>query len=162
MSSRKIPEVIFTAKALNGYIVFDNMEELSMYALEHEQEELMVHIIPAAKVSPKLKMYKYYHKVILNCAMIGYTHAGYPNLDLVSTDYLLRAELAKSFVEKPGGEYQPIMLDKRNMTKARLHKYLEDCIFFIETQLQVIVPDSEAYKSGGDTGNRNFKTIKNK
>lgn len=159
MSSRKVPEVLFSARAIGGKLLFYNPEHLAMYLAEQEGEELIVHAVPAAKLSTKMKMYAYYHKVILNCAMIGYTHAGYSGLDLVKTDYLLRAEFAKGFIQKPNGEYQPIMLDKRGMTKTRLHKYLEDCIFFIETELQVIVPDSENYKANKDSG-RNFKTVK--
>lgn len=158
MATKRVPEVIFSATAYNERLVFDNTEDLRKYLVEHAGEKLFVHIEPEAQIAPKMKQYAFYHKVILHCAVLGYTNAGYEGIDNVNADYLLRASFCKDFIKNPNGEYIPIMLDKRNMTKTRLHKFMEDCIFFIENDLQVIVPDSDTYKLNKVSG-RNFKKI---
>lgn len=152
MSSKKVPEVVFEAAASDGKLFFSNTTDLEKYCIEHDSEVLFVHIEPVAQLSEKAKMYAYYHRVILKCAVIGYTAAGYEGLDDVTTDYKMRAEFAKTFIKNPKGDWEPIIIDKRNMTKARLHKYLSDCILFIELTLQVMVPDSEEWKLKKETG----------
>lgn len=160
MSSRKVPEVIFGAKAGDNYpnIIWDNDEDLKKYLTEHAGERLFIHIEPEAQLSEKMQMYAFLHKVIYPCAVIGYTACGYEGVDNVKADFMLRAEFAKDFVKKPNGEYQVIVLDKRNMTNVRLHKFMSDCIFFIENDLQTRVPDSETYKLNKATGN-NFEKV---
>lgn len=158
MSSRKVPEVIFQACGVDGELVFSNPQDLTGFLMEHPEEVLLVHIELEAQTSAKMRMYAYYYRVILPCAVIGYTTAGYEGIDNVHADYLLRAEFAKDYIKK-GNDYVPIVLDKRNMTKPRLHKYMSDCIFFIENQLQQRVPDSEEYKINKQHGG-NFQTVK--
>jgi hypothetical protein len=158
--SNKLPEVIFTALSKDGALSFTTKEQLSAFCREHDQEELLVYLKPAAKGSEKMKLYAFYHVNVLQCAVMGYTYAGYPGIDAVKADYLLRAEFAKDFIQKPDGTYIPVMLDKRGMTKARLLKYVTDCIFFIETELQQRVPESEEWKLKVKTG-RNFKRVTN-
>lgn len=163
MSSRRVPEVIFGATASErfpGTLFWDNNEDLKKYCIEHAGERLFIHIEPMAQVSEKMKQYAFYHKVILPCAVLGYTFAGYEGIDNVKADYLLRAEFAKDYIRK-GQDYIPIVMDKRNMTKARLHKYMSDCIFFIEQELQQLVPDSGDYKISKETG-RDFKKVSGK
>jgi hypothetical protein len=161
--SKKVPEVIFTAEAIMAvsrppYLSFDNPSDLEKYIIEHAGEKLFVHIEPMAQVSEKIKMFAYYHRVILHCAVIGYTAAGWEGIDSVKADFLLRAELAKDHAKDPKGEWIPTILDKRSMTKARLHKFLEDCIFFIENTLQQNIPNSEDYKLFKETGKK-FKAV---
>lgn len=151
-------EGIFTFLSKDGKLCVTNPEDLRTYCYENDEQELIGEFKPVAKTSPKLRMYAFYHKVILHCAVIGYTYRGWSGIDKVKADYLLRAEFAKDYIQKPDGEYQVIMMDKRGMTKVRLHKYMSDCIFFIEEDLQQRVPDSEAYKLSRDTG-RNFTKI---
>lgn len=157
--TKKIPDAIFSAVAANGKLTFVNEEHLKWYMSEHDTEELAVHIMPTVKLSQKLKMYAYYHANVLNCAVLGYTAAGWPGIDNVKADYLLRAEFAKDFIKKPNGDYVPIMIDKRNMTKARLLKFIQDCIFFIESDLGIEVPSTDEYRVKKTTG-RIFKEVK--
>mgnify|MGYP006921356593 CR=1 FL=1 len=156
--SNKIPELIFSARAENEKLLFRNPEDVRKYCIEHSDEDLLVHIQPLAKTAPKLKMYAFYYVNILECAVIGYTNAGYEGVDKVTADYLLRAQFAKDYIRKPDGTYEPIMLDKRNMSKARLLKLLQDSIMFIENDLGIEVADSEEYKVMKAT-KRNFKKV---
>ena len=158
MSSKKLPEMIVKATAKEGRLLFNNPEDIRMYCIEHDGEDLFVHFQQEAKTADKYKMYAFWYTNILECALLGYTAAGYENLDKVHCDYLLRSELAKDFIRKPDGSYQVIMLDKKNMTKPRLHKLLQDAIFFIENDLQIRVPGSEEFKLKKATG-RNFLNI---
>jgi hypothetical protein len=154
--SKKVPESIFKAFARGGKPVFG--PDMNSYCIEHEGEELFVHVEPAVQLSSKMKLYAFYHVNILECAVIGYTAAGYEGIDKVKADYLLRAEFAKDFIKLPDGSYKPIMLDKKGMTMPRLLKYVQDCIFFIENELQIRVPEAEEFKLKKATG-RNFLNI---
>lgn len=152
-------EAIFKCNCKNGKLLFHNVYDLERYATLNEGEELIVSFKPLAKVGVKVRMYAFYHGPLLDCAMIGYIRQGYEGLDKVKVDYLLRAEFAKDFLVKPNGEAIPIMLDKRQMTKDRLFKFITDCLFFIETELEMEVPDSQEYLINKSTS-RNFKRIK--
>lgn len=156
--SSKVPELIFSAKAINKKLLFGSPADIEAYCIEHQDEDLLVHIQPLSKTSPKLKMFAFYYVNILECAVVGYTNAGWESVDKVKADYLLRAELAKDFIKKPNGEYQVIMLDKRNMSKARLLKLLQDSIMFIENDLGVRVGGSDEFKIMKAT-KRNFKKV---
>lgn len=156
--SQKVPEAIFSAIAEHGKLKFSS-DDIGKYCKEHEGESLFIHIEPLAQVPEKLRMYAFWHVNILQCAVIGYTYAGYSGVDTVMADYLLRSEFAKDFIKNPDGTYTPIMLDKKNMTKARLLKLMQDAIFFIEDTLQTQVPSAEEWKVRKLTG-KNFKEIK--
>lgn len=138
---------------------FYNTYDLEKYCSMHEGEDLIISIKPFAKTGAKMRMYAFYHGPLLDCAVIGFSRQGYEGVDKVKADYLLRAEFAKDFLLKPNGEAIPIMLDKRQMTKDRLTKFITDCLFYIETNLEMTVPDAEEYKANKGT-NRNFKRIK--
>lgn len=152
-------EAIFSRICKDGKLVPLNPEDEHKYAIENDGEIIVCHYKPMAKTGEKMRMYAYYYRVILDCAMIGFTYIGYEGIDKVKSDYLLRAEFAKDFIMRPDGSAQIIMLDKKNMTKARLLKYLQDCIMFIENELQQKVPDSYEYKIKKLTG-RSFTEVK--
>jgi len=155
----KLPEMIIRASAQEVRMAFKNNSDVNAYCIEHEGEDLLVHFEAEVKKSSKFSMYAFWYCNILECAVIGYTGAGYSGIDKVTADYLLRADFAKDFVRKPDGSYQPIMLDKKRMTKPRLHKLLSDAIFFIENELNVRVTESSEYQIKKATG---INFIKNK
>lgn len=152
-------EAIFKATCKSGKLLFHNTYDLEKYSLHSDGEEVIVSIKPLAKTGQKIRMYSFYHGPLLDCAVMGFSRQGYEGVDKVKADYLLRAEFAKDFLLKPNGEAIPIMLDKRQMTKDRLNKFLTDCLFFIETELEMTVPDSEEYKANKGS-KRNFSRIK--
>jgi len=152
-------EALFTAMCSKGKLVFYNTYDLERFCLENDGTEMIITIKESSKLSQKLKMYAFYHVAILDCAVRAYTNAGYPGIDKVKADYLLRAEFAKDFIEKPNGEFVPIMIDKRNMSKGRLHKFLSDCLFFLESEFSQEVPNAEEFKLKKATG-RNYKEAK--
>jgi len=150
-------ESLFKAFASGGKIVFNNSEDLSTYAHEHEGQEFSVRFTPIAKGTEKEAMYAYYHTAILDSAVMGFTYRGYEGIDKVKADYLLRAELAKDFIKKPDGSFEAVMMDKKNMTKARLLKYVQDAIMYIEINLEQRVPDADEWKHR--KAGRNFRVV---
>lgn len=157
--SSKLPEAIFKFKCVNGKPEWLYPEDIRKYCLEHEQEEILAYCKPTVETAPKLKLYAFYHVNVLQCAVIGYTAAGHSGIDTVKADYLLRALFAKDFIIDHKNEYVPIMLDKRNMTMPRLLKFVQDSIFFIESDLGIDVPESDEYKQRKLTG-KNYKKVK--
>ena len=156
--TRPCMEAIFKGRSQNGRLVFYNSEDVQKVLDENDGEDIIIEMKPESKTSQKMKMYAFYHGPLLHCAMIRYTFAGWDGIDKVKADYLLRAEFAKDFIKRPDGEYVPIMIDKRKMTKNRLLKYIQDCLLFIEIELKQSVPDSESYKASKGTGH-NFKKV---
>lgn len=151
-------EALFDARCIDKKLVFTNSADLEKYCIQHSSEEIIVQLKLAARVGPKMRLYAFYHGPLLEVAMIGYTYAGYEGIDKVKADYLLRAEFAKDFIKRPDGTYVPIMMDKHKMSQPRLFKFVQDCVFFIERDLQQTIPDSEEYKISKNAG-RNYKRV---
>jgi len=155
----KITEAIFTFHAKDGKAVYHNVYDYERFLKENEGVELYGTYKQANKLSEKWKMYNYYYGIILQCAILAYTKAGYSGIDKVKADYLLRAEFAKDFIIGPNGKQTVIMLDKSGMTKARLLKLLQDCIQYLEEEFGQECPDSTEWKMKKETG-REFKEHK--
>lgn len=154
----KTSEAIFTAHCQGGKIIPLNTEDWHKFAIENDQQDLVITMKQKARTGEKMRMYAYYHGPLLECALIGYTYAGWEGLDKVKVDYLLLAEFAKDFLKRPDGSYQPVIISKASMTKARFLKYLQDCIYFIEQELKQSIPDSDEFKMRKATG-RKYKRV---
>lgn len=138
---------IFSATPKKGKLIFDNLIDVEDYCIENENVDLVVSIKHASKTSQKQKMYNFLHGPILDYAVVGYTRAGYELMDKVKALYKLKAEFGKEvlFNTKTGNEeYYFIELSKA--PKARLLKFIQDCIFYLESELEQRVPDSQEYK----------------
>jgi len=112
---------------------------------EFTGKELQVTIEESASLSPKRKLYNYYHKVVLSSAIRMYSDFGYEAMDKLKADYLLKAECASSTMIKNGKEV-PYLEDKSAMSKTRLIKFVNDCIHFMESH-GYEVPDADEYKA---------------
>jgi hypothetical protein len=160
----------FTYKVLEGYNLRDILHHLITqkdfmdYHKEMAGQELQMEIKPIGRTSEKLQMYDYYHKVILGVAMKAYEDLGWESMDKVKADYFLKAECAKDIMYNAKEDREEIfLLDKSAMTKARLHKFLTDCINYLELELGYRVPDADEWKTWQQTGMRGFKSVnKNK
>lgn len=122
-----------------------------------EGTDITVEVEETAKRTPKMKLYSYYHKVVLRMhAVKAFRSAGYSGEDEVTVDYRLRAMFAKIHLKKPDGTFDIAIEDKRNMTRERLLDYVLDVIHFLETDMNEPVSDSDEYKIWKSTG-KNFK-----
>ena len=127
------------------------------YLTEMADVELYIEMKPKAKLSEKQLMYNYYHKVILGVAMQAFTDLGWEDMDKMKTDHVLKAQCATGKMVRDGEEHI-FLEDKSRMTKARLRKFLTDCILFLEKDLGYRVPESEPYKNKELFGNA-FKSV---
>lgn len=153
--------IILSALPRQKKLCFYNQYELERFLDANEGEELIVELKLASKTTPKLKMYSYYQKIILSAAMRGYERIGYNGIDRVVADYKLKALYAKDYiVNVNNGEKEVFLMDKSRMTKDELWRYISNCIFFIESELGIPVPDSSEYKLNQETG-RSFTSVKN-
>lgn len=152
-------EALFTAVPSKGRLIFDNLIDVESYCIEQDGVELVVSMKPAAKTSEKMRMYAYLFGPLMDCAVIGYTNAGWPGMDKVKARYKLQAEFAKAEMINPEGKIEIYLLDISKMSKARLLKFIQDIIFFLESELHQSAPDSSRYKMMQITG-RNFSSVK--
>ncbi len=137
-------KAIFTATPTNGRLIFDNRVDLESYCLENEGEDMIVDMKPVSKTSAKMRMYAFLFGPIMACASRGYTFAGYEGMDNVKARYKLQAEFAKEEMMGPNG-IETYLIDLSGMTKKRLHKFITDCLHFLETELHQKVPNSQEY-----------------
>lgn len=156
----KTSEAIFRATPKNGKLIWHNVYDLERFLSENDGIELIITMKQMAKLSEKIRMYAYLFGPLMECAVIGYTKAGYEGMDKVKARYKLQAEFAKGEIyNKKTGQVEIYLLDLSGMPKSRLLKFIQDCIFFLEAELQMEVPDSDAYKLKKITG-KDMKSVK--
>jgi len=135
-------------------------EDFIKYLKHMANTPLRIEMKPDVKKNTKQALYDYYHGPLMAVAIQAYTNAGYELMDEVKCDYLLKAECAKGTMTTPEGE-QVYLLDKAKMDKARLVKFISDCIVHLEMNLGVPaknIPDAEMYKNLQEMG-RAFKSV---
>jgi hypothetical protein len=156
----------FTFTPKSGYNVKDKLFGLLQnpdfldYLTHSEGQEIFLQLSPAVKTSEKQLMYAYYHGPLLSVAMQAFEDAGYEMMNKLKTDYLLKVQCAASTMVRNGKE-EPYLEDKGAMTKDRLRKYITDCIFFLESELDVMnIPDAEEYKNREYYGVKGFRSVR--
>jgi len=153
-------EAIFTAIPMHGKLNFFNLYDLERYCIQNEGIEIHVQMKHAAKLSEKMKMYKFLFGPVMDSAVRGFTRQGWEGMDKVKARYKLQAEFAKEeMYNSKTGQVEIYLIDLSSMSKARLLKFIQDCLLFIETELETEVPDSEEYKAGRISG-RSYKKVK--
>lgn len=128
------------------------------YLTEMAETEIYMEMKPKAKLSEKQMMYNYYHKVVLGTAIQAFTDLGWEDMDKVKADHVMKAQCACGTMVRDGEEHV-YLEDKSRMNKKRLHKFITDCINFLEKDLGYRVPESEPYKNKEAFGYA-FKSIK--
>lgn len=131
------------------------------YIFENKGKRLKFELSAQNNRSDKYSMFDYYHKVILDIAIKVFTDEGWESMDKVKADHFLKNECAKGLVYNPkiGGEVI-YLEEKAKMNKERLHKYISDCIIFLEIEKGARVPDAESYKIDKQTGMSGFTKVK--
>lgn len=152
----------FKAVPEKGKLVFKNQIDHDRYMVEMDGIELDITMNPAAKTGEKMRMYHFLYGPLAEAAMRGYTRQGWEGMDKVIAVYKLRAEFAKDFIYNTiTKQHEPYLIELKKMDKARLLKFIQDCIFHIETNLETEAPDSQSWKSYQLTGRKfNFKEKK--
>lgn len=153
-------EAIFTAIPMHGKLNYFNLYDLERYCIENEGIELHISMKHASKLSEKMKMFRFLFGPVMDSAVRGFTRQGWEGMDKVKARYRLQAEFAKEEMYNSKTQKTEIyLIDLSNMSKARLLKFIQDCLHFIETELETEVPDSEEYKASKSSG-RSYKKVK--
>jgi hypothetical protein len=153
-------QAIYKAVCNKGRFLFFNNFDVEKYCIENDGIEVDLSIKHSAKTPEKMRMYNFLHGPLMDSAMRGYTRQGWTAVDKVKARYMLQAELAKEeMYNSKTGEIQVYLIDLSSMSKARLLKFIQDCMFYIEQELETEVPDSEEWKAKQLSG-RNYKQVK--
>lgn len=97
----------------------------------------------------KANMMAYYHKVLIPIARECFKES-YEVVDDVLADVLLKCECAKAFQYDKKGNELVYTEDKHTMSKKRLHRFLSDCITFLEVNFSARIPDAMTWKIGSE------------
>jgi hypothetical protein len=158
---------IFNFKVGKAPNISDMLRNLSTqsdvydFLFENQENELKVEFSAKISKSNKQEMYDYYHKVVLAVAIQVYTNEGWESMDKVKADCFLKNECAKGLVYNYKLDRTEIYIEEKSkMPKQRLHKFISDCIIFLEVEKGARVPDSESYKIDKETGLSGFTKIK--
>ena len=153
-------KAMFNCVPKNGKMVYPSPDYVS-YCLENDGIEMVSTFKPAAKMGEKERMLKYLFGPLLETAVYGYYQQGWNGIDKVKAAYMLRAEFAKDFIHNGKTGRRAVVIESiEGMDKARLLRFVQDVIFFCETDLQVRAPDSQEYKMMKLTGMK-LKSTKN-
>lgn len=92
----------------------------------------------------KERMYAYYHTVIIEVARLFLRDSG-EQADEYDADIFLKSMFAKKHVINPHTKEEYIVLiDKKDMSRKRLHEFISDCIFYLEhLGYEVPVPEKK-------------------
>jgi hypothetical protein len=140
-------EAIFSAVPKRGKLIFDNTIDLEDYCIENDEVDLVVSVKHASKLSQKQKMYNFLYGPILDYSITAFSAQGYELMDKVKAIYMLKAEFGKEIMYNSKTKKEEIyLIELSKASKARLLKFIQDCIFFLESELGQRVPSSEEYK----------------
>jgi len=153
-------EGIFLFRPKGGKLNPYNKFDFERYIIQNEDVELIAHFEESANSSEKMKMYAFFNGPVLDVAMAGYRRRGYVG-DKVVTAYRLLAEFAKRTVVHPNGEIEVQVMRQSEMSVKRYHQFLCDALLFIEEELEMEVPDAQAYKDLLYFKNRKEKKSRN-
>ena len=153
-------EAIFRAVCAKGKFLFFNNFDIERYCVENDGVEVDLSIKHSAKTPEKKRMYNFLHGPLMDSAVRGYTRQGWEGFDKVKARYKLQAEFCKEeMYNSKTGQIEVYLIDLSSMSKARLLKFVQDCMFYIEQELETEVPDSEEWKAKQLSG-RNYKQVK--
>lgn len=140
-------DVIFTATPKDGKLIFSNADHLRRFCLENDGTEQTVTMKATAKTSEKQRMYAFIHGPVLATAVRGFTRHGYDGIDKEAAKQFLKKMFANSHIYNSKSEkYEIYTMSLSRMNKAELLKFLQDCLFFIEKDLDMEVPDAAQYR----------------
>lgn len=145
-------EGVFDFKPWDGHIGALNPVDWNKFLIENNNVRLTATFRETASITEKERMYAFLHKAVYPAVVSALTASGYSGIDNVVADYRMKAEFAKDTYINPDGEEEVFLLDKSRMSKARLHKYLSDILFYLEENFEHSVPDAEQYKNYRETG----------
>lgn len=137
----------FLARSIDGKLVFKNQEQFHKAVLEKSGEEMIVILKDPIRGSEKTKMYAYFHHVVIPIMAKSLTNEGWEGVDDVKAEYVFKTLFAKSIMyNKKTDQEEVFLVEKKSMDISRLHKFLTDCITYLEIEKGIIVPDSSEWK----------------
>jgi hypothetical protein len=159
-------KAIFTftpKKSLSIYEVTDDLflqDDVRTYLRGMVGKELTVEFKETAKLSEKVLLYAYYHRVVLKVAIDCFENDGWTSMDKVKADYILKAQCGKEIMynEKTNQE-QVYLFEKSAASKKDLYDFICRCITFLEVERGYTVPDSDSYLFKKSTGLDGFKKV---
>ncbi len=138
---------IFTGKFDRGEFYPYNKVDHDKYLAHHDGLEMNVEYSAAGKSSRKERMYRFYHKCVLDITMQALEDAGYSGADKVVCDEYLKQNVSQELVyNKKGDCVLKYSLDKKAMSEERLWKHIQDSIYLLLERHGKEVPDSQDYK----------------
>jgi hypothetical protein len=155
-------EALFQLTPEQGKLKIIHGGDLERYLHEKEGIPQIVKLKDYASSTEKERMFSFLFGPCMSCAVDGFTAQGYEGVDKVKARYMLEAEFCKAESYNPKtGKTSVYIEGVSSMGVKRLHKFITDVLFFLETELGQKVPDAEAFKLRVKTG-RDYEPVKPK
>lgn len=137
----------FRFKPKDGKFNFNNPHHVEMFLRQNEGTPMIATLKEEAVTAEKQRMYAYFEVVVKPIAMDFFSKE-WEGIDEYTAEENLKLLFAKKgeVVSNITGEVKIVLWNKRDMPKARLHKFLTDCIFFLESHGWT-VPEADTYKA---------------
>lgn len=151
---------IFELTPDQGQMYIKTGSDLAKYLFEKDGVKQLVSFKDYASASEKERSFAFLFGPVMNSAVQGYTFAGHEGIDKVKARYMLEAEFCKAESYNPKTGKTTIYTESvSGMGVKRLHKFITDVLFFLETELHQTVPDAEAFKMRVKTG-KDYESVK--
>lgn len=138
---------IFNGKFERGSFYPNNPADHDKYIAHHDGIEMTVEYSPTAKSSRKERMYRFYHKIVLNVAIEALEETGIVGADKIVADEYLKQSVSQELVyNKRGDVVLKYSMDKKAMSEDRLWKHIQDSVFLLFERHGLEVPDSNEFK----------------
>lgn len=141
-------EAIFSATPSFDKLIWNNKYDLERFCVENSGIEMVVSFKPMAKTSEKMRLYAFLFGPLLDCAVKAFSDAGWELLDKNQALQLLKIEFAKDVMIHPKtGNEIVFTMELSKMDKARLLKFIQDIILYLEMEFGQETPSSDEYKN---------------
>lgn len=148
MAKNKI-ELLLTGRCLDGKIVWNNAEEVKKFCTHYHGDDVIVRINKLTDISKKEKLFAYLFGPLLDTLQTGLAHNGYGDLSKKDCYIIMKQRYgSKPWYNPLAKKEETVFVDFSDdkTTQDELLEFINNIVMFIEKDLEVEAPDSEAYK----------------
>jgi hypothetical protein len=148
MAKNKI-ELLLTGTCYDGKIKWNNVDELKRFCIHYDGEDVVVRINKTTDITKKEKLFAYLFGPLLDTLQTGFAHAGYGDLSKKDCYIIMKQRYgSKPWYNPLSKKEETILVDFSDdkTTQDELLEFINNIVIFLERDLEVEAPDSEAYK----------------
>lgn len=130
----------------NGRLRAKNPKDYEKFLQEKEGKELIGTLEDKELIGERKKMLNFFHGPVLDQCVRAWHELGDPGVDKVVAKYRLKAYFLKDYFINKDKEEEHFVRSLGRTTKEELKRFLDQVLYFMQTDLETSVPDPQQYK----------------